>query len=130
MEGNFRRDTRGSVLFSVQSVDWSDRRIRRLPHSQCLHKHGKGFESLSTTRISSASHLQLATNVGASPVMVWIHGGGWFYGSGNGNSDIYGPGLFVDRDIVLVTVNYRLGPFGKKLKNDILVRCRWTMKQN
>lgn len=54
----------------------------------------------------------LATNVGASPVMVWIHGGGWFYGSGNGNSDIYGPGLFVDRDIVLVTVNYRLGPFG------------------
>lgn len=47
------------------------------------------------------------------PVMVWIHGGGWFTGSGNGETDLYGPGYLLDRDIVLVTINYRLGPLGK-----------------
>ena len=45
--------------------------------------------------------------------MVWIHGGGFDMGSGNGETDIYGPGYFLDRDIVLVTINYRLGVFGK-----------------
>ncbi|XP_046452283.1 venom carboxylesterase-6-like [Daphnia pulex] len=46
-------------------------------------------------------------------VMVWIHGGSWFMSSGNGGlTDIYGPRYLLDRDIVLVTINYRLGPFG------------------
>ncbi len=34
-------------------------------------------------------------------------------GSGNGETEIYGPELFMNKDIVLVTINYRLGPFGK-----------------
>ena len=34
-------------------------------------------------------------------------------GSGNGEIDMYGPGYLLDKDIVLVTMNYRLGPFGK-----------------
>lgn len=46
------------------------------------------------------------------PVMVWIHGGSFATGSGNGETDIYGPAYFLDRDIVLVTINYRLGPLG------------------
>ena len=41
--------------------------------------------------------------------MVWIHGGAWYLGSGNGVTDQYGPERFMDRDIVLVTLNYRLG---------------------
>lgn len=45
--------------------------------------------------------------------MVWIHGGGWIAGSGNGETHFYGPGYILDRDVVLVTINYRLGPFGK-----------------
>lgn len=44
--------------------------------------------------------------------MVWIHGGGFVLGSGNGDTDFYGPAYLLDRDIVLVTINYRLGPFG------------------
>ena len=47
------------------------------------------------------------------PVMVWIHGGGFMFGSGNGETDLYGPEYFMDKDIVFVTINYRLGPFGK-----------------
>lgn len=47
------------------------------------------------------------------PVMVYIHGGGFTTGSGNSETDLYGPDHFLDRDVVLVTLNYRLGPFGK-----------------
>ena len=44
--------------------------------------------------------------------MVWIHGGGFNTGSGNGESDFCGPNYLLDRDIVLVTINYRLGALG------------------
>ncbi|XP_026479336.1 esterase B1-like [Ctenocephalides felis] len=44
------------------------------------------------------------------PVMVWLHGGGFL--SGSGNSDTFGPDWLVARNMVVVTLNYRLGPFG------------------
>nr|AHJ81351.1 carboxylesterase [Locusta migratoria] len=44
------------------------------------------------------------------PVIVYIHGGGFFSGSGTFND--VGPHYFMDQDIVLVTINYRLGPLG------------------
>jgi len=47
------------------------------------------------------------------PVMVWIHGGGFISGSGNGESNLYGPNYIMDRDVVLVTINYRLGALGR-----------------
>lgn len=43
-------------------------------------------------------------------VMVYIHGGGWL--AGNGNRDSYGPEYLMDHNIILVTMNYRLGPLG------------------
>nr|CAD7404169.1 unnamed protein product [Timema cristinae] len=43
-------------------------------------------------------------------VMVWIHGGGYIWGSGN--TDLYGPDYLVDAGVVLVTINYRLGVLG------------------
>jgi len=43
------------------------------------------------------------------PVMFWIHGGG----NVQGGSDFYdGSALAVDQHVVVVTVNYRLGPLG------------------
>jgi para-nitrobenzyl esterase len=42
------------------------------------------------------------------PVMVWIHGGALVWGSG---SEYKGEEL-TKRDVILVTVNYRLGPLG------------------
>ncbi|XP_061714552.1 juvenile hormone esterase-like [Cydia pomonella] len=44
------------------------------------------------------------------PVMVWIHGGGFTFGSGN--DDYYGPEFLVRHDVVLVTFNYRLEVLG------------------
>ena len=44
------------------------------------------------------------------PVMVWIHGGGFVIGSGS--SVLQGPGFLMDHDVVVVSINYRLGIFG------------------
>ncbi|XP_046835897.1 juvenile hormone esterase-like [Vespa crabro] len=44
------------------------------------------------------------------PVMVWIHGGGFYLGSGN--DDMYSPDYIIRKDIILVTINYRLGVLG------------------
>lgn len=44
------------------------------------------------------------------PVMVWIHGGA--FASGSGNTDQYGPDFLVDKDVVIVTINYRLEVLG------------------
>ena len=43
------------------------------------------------------------------PVMVWIHGGGFRSGSAN---EYDGRVLASQGDVVVVTINYRLGPFG------------------
>ena len=43
--------------------------------------------------------------------MVWIHGGGFYIGSGNSN--LYGPDYLMSEDVVLVTINYRLGALGQ-----------------
>ena len=41
--------------------------------------------------------------------MFWIHGGGFLSGEGA----LYQPNILLDRDVVLVTFNYRLGPLGE-----------------
>jgi para-nitrobenzyl esterase len=47
---------------------------------------------------------------GRRPVMVWIHGGG--YSSGHGTLALYDGGTLARKGVVLVTLNYRLGPLG------------------
>lgn len=42
--------------------------------------------------------------------MVWIHGGGFTFGSAN--AFLYGPDYLIDENVVLVTINYRLGALG------------------
>jgi len=44
------------------------------------------------------------------PVMMWIHGGGFFVGSGNGPQ--YDAQHLAAKGAVVVTINYRLGSFG------------------
>jgi len=42
------------------------------------------------------------------PVLVWIHGGGFVAGAGS----LYGPDYFMDKPLVVVNINYRLGILG------------------
>nr|ARN17876.1 carboxylesterase 9 [Cephus cinctus] len=44
------------------------------------------------------------------PVMFWLHGGSFNFG--NGDSDVYGPDYLIENGVVLVSINYRLGPIG------------------
>lgn len=46
---------------------------------------------------------------GEYPVMVWLHGGAFIYGSGGAS---YEPERLVEQGVVVVTLNYRLGALG------------------
>lgn len=72
------------------------------------------------------------------PVMVYIHGG--YFRMGSGNSALYGADYLVEKDVVVVTINYRLGPLGFLCLNtpevpgnagikDVVQALRWV-KEN
>lgn len=44
------------------------------------------------------------------PVMFWIYGGGFSWGYSR--SGVNGPDYFMDKDVVLVSIHYRLGILG------------------
>ncbi|KAM0724816.1 Esterase FE4 [Formica fusca] len=43
-------------------------------------------------------------------VMVWFHGGA--FNNGLGDDLFFGPDFLIEQDVILVTLNYRLGPIG------------------
>lgn len=49
------------------------------------------------------------------PVMVFIHGGS--FKSGSGSRSLYGPDYLLMHDVVVVTMNYRLGALGNYVHN-------------
>ncbi|MBC6992023.1 carboxylesterase/lipase family protein [Hymenobacter sp. BT491] len=51
-----------------------------------------------------------ATKTSKLPVMVWIHGGGFVFGSGAGPD--FSGAAFTKQDVLLVSLNYRLGRLG------------------
>ncbi|XP_035680534.1 carboxylesterase 5A-like [Branchiostoma floridae] len=70
------------------------------------------FSGANTTIDENCLHLNIYTpslSGNSLPVMFWIHGGGFTGGS----SDLYrGEALSVHQDVVVVTINYRLGVLG------------------
>ncbi|XP_026840126.1 esterase B1 isoform X2 [Drosophila persimilis] len=83
------------------------------PHKNMILDTFKGdedclFVNVFTTRMPKEDEESSEQN--RRPVMVWLHGGGFSFGSGN--AFLYGPDYLVAEDIVLVTLNYRLGPLG------------------
>ncbi|XP_066593320.1 carboxylic ester hydrolase [Prorops nasuta] len=60
------------------------------------------------------------------PVMIWFHGGGWLTGAGH--SEFYGPKFLLDHDMVLVTLNFRLGPLGFISMEDMVIPGNMAMK--
>ena len=56
--------------------------------------------------------LQIAQVNGSRAVMVYLHGGGYI--TGGGVSYFFGPKLLVEKDVVLVTVQSRLGALGSQ----------------
>jgi para-nitrobenzyl esterase len=62
--------------------------------------------------VEDCLYLNVWSPVGAHdlPVMVWLHGGAFIFGSGG--DKYYSGEKLADKGIVVVTINYRLGPFG------------------
>ncbi|KAL5242170.1 hypothetical protein ACI65C_009580 [Semiaphis heraclei] len=60
------------------------------------------------------------------PVMVWIPGGG--FSSGHGGMRLYGPKYLMDKDIVLVTINYRIGLLGFLSTEDDILPGNYGLK--
>jgi len=54
---------------------------------------------------------QLGEN-GLKPVLVYIHGGGFVVG--DSTDTVYGPDYLIGKDIVIVSMNYRLGALGEE----------------
>ncbi|KAL4720272.1 hypothetical protein ACJJTC_002866 [Scirpophaga incertulas] len=49
-------------------------------------------------------------HVAALPMLVFVHGGAFSFGSGN--TDLHGPEYLVSKGVIVVTFNYRLNVFG------------------
>ncbi|KFB36098.1 AGAP002863-PA-like protein [Anopheles sinensis] len=64
--------------------------------------------------------------IGTRPVMVWIHGGS--FNSGSGNVGLYDSKFFMPEDVVIVTVNYRLGVLGFFSTGDRSASGNWGIK--
>ncbi|KOV89057.1 carboxylesterase/lipase family protein [Nocardia sp. NRRL S-836] len=86
---------------------WTAPRDATAPGAACAQAAGAG--SPSSTEDCLYLNVDTPSRHGRKPVMVYLHGGGNSYLSGAG----YGTGrLAVQGDVVVVTINYRLGFFG------------------
>ena len=61
------------------------------------------FLNVFTPQLESIGHVNY-------PVMVWIHGGAFQFGSAS--SEHYGPERLLEQEVIVVSINYRLGPLG------------------
>lgn len=97
-------------------VKWSAVRRADAAGPSCMQKAGVSLENGGVPGKLDEDCLYLnvfrpSARPGARlPVMVWIHGGALI--GGGGALPIYDGSAFARRGIVVVTLNYRLGPFG------------------
>lgn len=99
------------------AASWQGVRMATQFGPQCIQEaypQGSMFTRPSEPSSEDCLYLNVwSTNVGGKKpqaVMVWIHGGGLTRGSGA--SSIYDGTALAQKGVVVVTVNYRLGPFG------------------
>ncbi|HEX9484730.1 MAG TPA: carboxylesterase family protein, partial [Gemmatimonadaceae bacterium] len=65
---------------------------------------------------------------GRRPVMVWIHGGGFF--AGFGGEERHNGSVLAEKGAVVVTINYRLGPFGFLAHPALTAESPWHASGN
>ncbi|XP_065362194.1 glutactin [Calliphora vicina] len=105
----------GSLRFKapVPVAPWTSVLNADKPHHGCPSLQDLyGFETLNSKNINVEDCLRLTVNTksvnGNAPVMVYVHGD-FLY---DGSSIEAAPGYLLEEDVVLVSVRYRLGPFG------------------
>jgi len=92
---------------------WSGARNTNAFGDRCMQKAMIGLKNAQSLEGMNEDCLYLniyrPRKSGVFPVMFWIHGGGYVFGSGNGYR---GDRLAEFGEVVVVTINYRLGVFG------------------
>ena len=93
--------TRAATSFSAQSAQTEFALTKMMGGSQPAYSEDSLYLNVWTPACDDARR----------PVMVWIHGGAYIWGAGD--TPWYdGTKFAVHGDVVVVTINYRLGPFG------------------
>lgn len=82
--------------------------------SQCIHRDPlaaqvDGSEDCLYLNVYTPN-VDLQKSAKKLPIMVWIHGGGFTMDSGS--ERLYSPEYLIEKDVIVVTINYRIGPFG------------------
>lgn len=113
----------GKLRFEApEPVDPWDDTLDATKHSTaCIQKH-----------VNNSSEDCLYLNVytpsvdGNFPVMFWIHGGAFYLGYSDSNT--FGPDYFMDKNVVLVSINFRLGILGFLSTEDDVIPGNYGMK--
>ncbi|CAG9824775.1 unnamed protein product [Phaedon cochleariae] len=66
------------------------------------------------------------TSEASLPVMFYIYGGGFVNGAAN--FAYFGPHYFMEHDVIVVTANYRVGPFGFLATGDLVSPGNYGLK--
>ena len=99
-----------------RKIESSSKIIKQKENNFCVQQpsgmggaEGKGFFSGSEDCLYLDIKAPNSNNINNLPVMFWIHGGG----NTTGLKDLYDFSSMVKKhDVIVVTINYRLGPFG------------------
>ncbi|CAK1552468.1 unnamed protein product [Leptosia nina] len=125
LRGTIERIYSGSSYFSFKGITYAEAPIGKdrfkspLPPKPWIgireaKEHGPICAQLNTTTLDTIGSEQcLFLNVYTKsidprsklPVLVFIHGGSFMFGSGN--SDTFSPDLLIQHDVIFVTINYR-----------------------
>lgn len=77
-----------------------------------LYNTGAQTESCLVLDIYVPETIYALGSLASAPVLVWIHGGGFTYGSKTGSGEIAGLLARSNNTAIIVSINYRLGMFG------------------
>ena len=99
----------------VAAEGWADERDAGAPGAICIQPPSNGDPGVGPLPMSEdCLNLNVWTPArdtgGPLPVMVWIHGGG--LNNGSGTAALYDGANLARRDVMVVTINYRLGRLG------------------
>ncbi|RUS72189.1 hypothetical protein EGW08_020054 [Elysia chlorotica] len=106
---------------------WTGVRDALVPSRRCVQFQYPGYQDFSPQSedclyINVHAPTRSSQNA-SSPVMVWIHGGGYR----NGQGAVYGGSRLASKDVIVVTFNYRLDALGFLSTEDYVMPGNYGM---